>query len=116
MITGRAIGAGDLREPITIQSATDARTGTGAVTTTWATILTTRAKVEPIRGNELARMAQTQAQSDYRVTIRDQATAVKPQYQVVWSGKTLDINSVIPIGAESRWLELLCKERFDSGG
>lgn len=113
MITGKYIGGGDLREPITIQRATATQNGKGEPVDTWATLLTTRAKVEPLRGAEFARMAITQAQSDYRVTVRKQATTLEPEYRVVWGSKTLDIQSVIEIGAERRFVELMCKERFD---
>lgn len=113
MITGRPLSAGDLREAITIKSHSESRSGTGAVTDSPSTLFTARAKVEPLRGAEFARMAITQAQSDYRITIRKRSTAVEPEYTVVWGDKTFDVQSVIEIGAERRWIELLCKERFD---
>jgi SPP1 family predicted phage head-tail adaptor len=113
MITGRAMSAGDLRETILIKSFSEAQSGTGEVTSTASTLFSARAKVEPLRGAEFARMQLTQAQSDYRITIRKRGTTVEPEYQVVWGSKTLDVQSVIDIGAEGRWIELTCKERFD---
>ena len=113
MIVGKYIGAGDFRESITIKGVTEGRSTTGAVTSTPTTIFTARAKVEPLRGTEFARMAITQAQSDYRITIRKRGTAVEPEYTVAWGSKTLDVMSAIEIGAEGRYIEMLCKERFD---
>ena len=113
MITGKYIGSGDLREPVTLQSASSSQNGKGEVVDSWSTLFTTRAKVEPMRGAEFARMAITQAQSDYRITIRKRSTVVEPEFRVIWGSKTLDVQSVIEIGAERRFIELLCKERFD---
>ena len=112
MITGKYIGAGDLRETVTIQGASEGRSVTGAVTTTWPTIFTARAKVEPVRGMEAARLAQAQAMVDYRITIRKHpSNAVAPQQRLVWGSLAMDIQSVIEIGAEGRFVELMCKVR-----
>lgn len=113
MIAGKYIGAGDLRETVTIKTHSESRSATGAVTKTPSTVFTARAKVEPLRGAEFARMAITQAQSDYRITIRKRGTAVEPEYTVTWGSKILDVQAVIEIGAENRFVELMCKERFD---
>lgn len=112
MITGRPIGAGDLRETVYIKSSTEAQSGTGATTQTWSTLFTERAKVEPLRGAELARFQATAAQFDCRITIRDRGSTIKPEYQAVWGSRTFDILAAIPIGAEGRFIELMCKERF----
>lgn len=112
MITGRPMSAGDLRETITIKTVTETRGSTGEVLESPSTVFTARAKVEPLRGREAALMQQTQAMSDYRITIRDRGVTVLPQYEVTWGSQTFDIQAVIPIGAEGRFIELMCKERF----
>jgi SPP1 family predicted phage head-tail adaptor len=110
-IVGKYIGAGDLREPITIQRFVETQSGTGGVILSPVTVVSTRAQVEPIRGVEAAQLAQAQAQADYRFWIRWRA-GIAPQQRLVWRSQEFDILSVRDPGAEGRYLELVCKERF----
>lgn len=110
-IAGKFIGAGDLRETVIIQQFTETRTATGGVNYTASTIFTLRAKVEPVRGMEAAQLATADAKSDIRVTVRYRS-GITTKNRLVWGGREYDIQSAPPlgIGAESRWLELMCVE------
>lgn len=108
-ITGLYISAGDLREQVLIQTRSEARTTSGGVQETWSTTYTRRAKVETVRGMEAANLAQSEAKSDIRVFIRYQS-GITPQQRLVWNSRNFDIQSVHEIGAEGRWLELMCRE------
>lgn len=110
-IVGKYIGAGDLREPITIQRFVETRDSLGGVSLAPVTVVTTRAQILPVRGVEAAQLAQSQAQADYRVWIRWRA-GIAPQQRLVWRSQEFDILSVRDPGAEGRYLELMCKERF----
>lgn len=112
MTSTSTIRAGDLRETVFIKTVTETRGNTGEVLETASTVFTARAMVEPLRGNELAQMQQTQSTVDYRVVVRKRSTAIEPQYTVTWGSKTFDIIHALDIGAEGRFIELLCKERF----
>ena len=110
-IFGKFISAGDLRETVLIQQLTEARSGTGAVILTPSTIFTLRAKVTPVRGMEAAQLATADARSDIRVIVRYQS-GITVKHRLVWGGRDYDIQSAPPLGlgAESRWLELMCVE------
>lgn len=113
-ITGLYVGAGDLREQVLIQSRSETRDALGGVVETWTTAYTRRAKVEPVRGMEAARLAQAEAKSDIRVWIRYQS-GITPQMRLVWNSRNFDVQSVHEVGAEGRWLELMCKEHVSNG-
>lgn len=116
---GKYLSAGDFRHSITIKLRTETRDATGGITDgTPTTVHTTRAKIEPIRGNELTTLASVdgainRASVDYRIWIRKPpSTSIKPEQFVVYDSKEFDILSVIEPNTEGRYLELLCKERF----
>lgn len=110
-IVGKYIAAGDLRDSITLQSRSEAVDALGGITESWSTTISTRAKVEPIRGEERATMAQANAAADYRFWIRYRS-GVTPQLRLVWDSREFDIVSALPLGNERRYIEILAKERF----
>jgi SPP1 family predicted phage head-tail adaptor len=95
----RMLSAGDMDRRITIQKATEAQDATGADVQTWADVLTTWAKFEPIDGGRepfVAPGQQFAAFADSRFTIRYRTdVAISPKnYRVVHDGKTYDITGV----------------------
>jgi SPP1 family predicted phage head-tail adaptor len=113
MVSGKLTTAGDLRESIVIRRVTETRSATGAVIPGLTTVLTTRARVEPLQSMQMERpnMDQIQSMQQYVVTIRKRSVAVVPRYEILWRSRVLDIESVIEIGAEHRFLQMRCMER-----
>lgn len=62
--------AGKLRQQIIIQQATETRTSTGAIITTWSTLATVRASKEDLKGREYFQAQQIQTLANARFVIR----------------------------------------------
>lgn len=104
---------GNLRQLVTIQSATQARDAVGGVTETWSNVATVWANVKP-----LMYLSGIEALSDvkgretintsYNVTIRFR-TDVTEQHRLVWGTTVLDIRRVLDTDGRRQWLELACE-------
>ena len=62
--------AGQLRQRVQIQSASDVRDAHGSITRTWSTIDTVWASVEPLSGKELFEAQQVHARATVRIRMR----------------------------------------------
>lgn len=96
------------RQPITIEKATDG-TGFGNQVPTFSDWKKSRAVVEPLRGRELWRVQQTQAEVTHKLTL-PYISGVTPKHRVDFRGRKFNISSVINIGERNKILELMCKE------
>ena len=111
-----ALRSGELDHEITIESASESRTSTGAVTSTWGTFVTCWAKVEPLSGSELDVAAAMQGETMHRVTIRHEQ-GITPKMRVnLGGGRYLDILSTVNVRERNRVLVLNCKEAKYSHG
>lgn len=82
---------GRLRDRITIRRLTDAPTGKGGQTRTWATIAANiAAEVISISGREEVIANTLQGTATYRITIRHRA-GIRTNDQVQWRGQELNI-------------------------
>lgn len=102
--------AGDLRERVELQTATQTRDAIGGIVMTWATTATLWAKVEQMSAREQWHREQLRASAGWRVTIRHR-TGVTTKQRVVWAGRTLEITGVTDIEQKRRFLALACDER-----
>lgn len=103
--------AGALRHRVTFQRATVTPNDFGEPVQTWADLATVWARVEPLAGKERFAAMQTQADVDYRITVRYQTSlaALAPADRATWSGKTFDIKSVIETESRGRELQVFAR-------
>jgi SPP1 family predicted phage head-tail adaptor len=80
--------AGLLREQVTIQAPTRTQTASGDVVDTFATIATTRARIEPIKASDVVRAMREVTERRYRMTIR-QRSDLPSVTRVIWRGRTM---------------------------
>ena len=91
----RPIGAGDLNEQVTIQTATVSRGTANAEVITWADVVTVWAKVVERGGREPVLADRPVMLVSYEVTIRD-GVNVTHKERLTWGDKTLAIDTVTP--------------------
>lgn len=100
--------AGELRERVTIQSATASRDAFGAEVLTWTDTATVWAKVVERGGREPVVADRPVMIVSYEVTLRNTVT-VTHKHRLRWRGKTLAVDTVTPKNAEGL-LVLRCLE------
>jgi SPP1 family predicted phage head-tail adaptor len=103
-------GAGDLRDRVTLQRKTVARTSAGEETVTWTDEATVWGKVEPIRGREYYQAQAVQSEVNMRFVIRFRFLVSTAIYRVKFGVKYYTIDSVIDVDNMHHWLELMCTE------
>lgn len=89
--------AGDLDRKIVIQTVTESRSGSGAVTDSWSAFATVWAKVRPLSGREYLAAAQINAEVDTEFTIR-WLSGVTPKMRISYDGNIYDIEHIAEIG------------------
>lgn len=104
----KQLGAGDLREQVTIQSATETPNDSGGGTIAWADGDTVWANVAPVRGDEQLQAQRIDAVVLYRVTIwhRDDVSAAN---RLMWGSRPLNIRAVTDPDGRRKWLEILAE-------
>lgn len=102
--------AGELREKIIIQSSTETRTGSGAVTNTWGTFATLWAAVEPMTGREFFQVDQLSAERTIKFVVRYKA-GITAKMRISWNSRTFDIRSIINTKQRNRSMQLIAVER-----
>lgn len=101
--------AGKLRHRITIQEPITARNGFNEAITTWVTVATVWASVEPISGREFFAAEHVQSEITHRIRVRYRA-GIAPTMRVVFNGRYLMIESVINYGERGTDLQLMCRQ------
>lgn len=89
------IGAGKLRERITLQSKSATRNAIGEEVFTWVDVVTLWAEAIPIRGREFYAAAQMQQAVDIRFRIRKRA-GLDGSMRLIWNTEPYDIIAIIP--------------------
>ncbi len=105
--------AGRMRHRIKIQSPVEARNGVGEIITTWATLATVWASVEPLRGREFFDAEQMQAEVSTRVRMR-YYPGITAQMRVLWGSRVLEIVTPIDVNERHKELQLMCREMPDA--
>ena len=103
------IKAGDLRQPIIIQTYTDADDGVGGSTKTPATFITTRAAIWPVSGKELVKNGKETMEITHQVRTRWQA-GIGPGMRVVFNSRNLEILSIVNPEERGVLVDLMCRE------
>jgi SPP1 family predicted phage head-tail adaptor len=105
------IRAGDLREQVTIQTATETPNDSGGGAIDWPDSgvgTTVWANVAPVRGNEQLQAQRVDAVVLYRVTTRFR-TDVTAANRLTWRGTPLNIRAVTDPDGMRQWLEIMCE-------
>ena len=102
--------AGRLRHRLTVQTRTDTRDSTGAVTSTWTDARTVWAAIDPLRGEERFNAGQVKPVIDTKVTLRGHIV-VNPKMRFVdqLDGQIYDIDSAIKLNNRQIMTEVFCK-------
>jgi SPP1 family predicted phage head-tail adaptor len=101
--------AGQLRHQITIKAPTHTSDGMGGVTTTWGTVATCWAAVEPLRGREWVESNLENAELTGKVVMRYKS-GILPTYQVYFGSRTFEILSVIDVDERRKEIQLMVRE------
>lgn len=89
------LGAGEFNQRITLQQKTVTRNGIGEEVFTWSDVVTTWAKVMPLRGNAFYTANQEQHVIDARFLIRERS-GLSVGMRLLWKGVPYDITNLIP--------------------
>lgn len=106
---GTPPGMGLLRERVTIRQPTVTLDEIGSPSTTFADVATVWARVEPIRLDEQQYAERQVAYGRYRVTMRYRSGLVYTM-QIVWRGRTLNIDEIKNADERRRFLTLTCRD------
>lgn len=102
--------AGELRASILLKRKVATRDAKGGEVVTYPPVLPrVSAKAEPIRGRQYEALQSAQSDVEIRFTIYYR-TDVKSDWRLEWRGQDYEIiGPPIDVGAEKKWLELMCK-------
>lgn len=106
---GRTLGAGDLREYVTLRTATATRDAYGVETIVWTDSATVAARVTERGGREPLLADRPVMVVSYEVVIRA-GLAVSHADRLVWRGLTLQIETVTPLPVGFQTLRCLAIE------
>lgn len=102
------MNAGELRERVTVQQATENRTPMGEVTQTWGAFSTVWASVQGVSAREFLLAGQQQVEISHRVRMRYLA-GLTSQMRISWRGRILEIVSLLEYGNRSEHVAI-CQE------
>ncbi len=105
---------GQLRHRVTLETRTETPDSYGEDQWTYSTLATVWANVQGMRGQEVFRDDQVQADATHKVTIRhsSQVSGVNAKDRIVHGSKTYDIIAPpIDRDGRERFLEILVRER-----
>ena len=100
------VSAGELREPISIESYTDSKGATGDPIITWAEVYAVNAKVEWASGDELDKVTRETSERQVNFYIRT-ITALNSKMRIVYDGDTFDIRGILKQGDRLMWSKVL---------
>ncbi len=101
--------AGDLRHRIVLQSRAQGKAADGEATKTFSTYATVWAKIEPQRGAEVITAQEQKGQITHKITVRYN-TSIALTDQIVFKGRTFEINSMPDYQERKVFQELVCTE------
>ena len=108
------MGIGERRHRVVFQGAGSAQDAFGEPDRTWTTLCTSWALVQPLKGAELVRANEVQAEVTTRIVTRNRTelASLAPDDRATWNGHTYDIRSVIHRDHRRHELEILCTEHL----
>ena len=99
------MNAGQLDQRIELQRLTRTDDGYGGYVETWTTYASVWANVRPLSGRERYQAQQTQANANYRITIRYRSDVLDAD-RIVWRGQALNIRFRADGGPREQWLPI----------
>ena len=100
------VSAGELREPISIESYTDSKGATGDPIITWAEVYAVNAKVEWVDGDEADKITDEVSETQVNFYIRT-ISALNSKMRIVYGGDTFDIKGVLKKGVRFQFMKIL---------
>ncbi len=95
---------GDLNKRITIQYPTKV----GDVTS-WTDGPTIWAAIWPVSASEVVQANASVMVISHRIRIRYRSV-MKANFRIVYAGRNFNVVSIIDVGMNQRWMDILCKE------
>lgn len=108
-MSGPRIGA--LRQRVTLQRPVRTDAGGGAATLTWVNAASMFARVEPLSGREREIADRVASRVTHKVLIRYRDD-VSPKMRFAAKTRVLEIDAVLDLEGDGRWLQCLCEERL----
>lgn len=105
--------AGRMRHRVRIQRAVEARNGLNEVITTWSSLATVWASVEPLRGREFFDAEQVQSEVSHRVVMRAYP-GLTARDRLLYDGRLLQIIAVIDVRERGKEFQVMCREMPDA--
>lgn len=106
--------AGRLDKRVTIQEPRINRNSLGEPETTWTTVATVWASVEPLQGREFWSQQQVQSEITTRIRIRH-LPGVTAKSRILYSDLIYNIRSMISPRERGEELQLMCTEGVNDG-
>ena len=111
--------SGSLRRRITIQQRSATKDTFGGQSTTWATIATVWADIEPMSGRELLAAQEVKSEVTHQITVRYQSIFADPKvvagYRVLYKSRIFNIQSAMNEGERNRIVTLSVSEGLNEG-
>lgn len=111
--------AGLLRQVITIQTRTSTSDAFGQPLVSWVDLLTTRAEITSVSGNEKLRTLQVNSEITHEVTVRYQPAFADPTAMDAWrikfGARTFNISYAVNVEERNRTMSLMCSEGLNDG-
>lgn len=106
------IRAGNLNKNVEVQRATYIDNEFGEPVETWGTILTTRAGIKPVTGNEQF-MVGLKNEVSHKIEMRYNPTVVfRPSDRIIYDSKEFDIEYILNYAERNSNLQILAKEKY----
>ena len=100
---------GSMRHRLILQSPTDTVDSYGQSIRSWTTYTTVWGQVIALGGTEVQQAAQLSGLVTYQITIRTLYTVIMT-HRMIWQNKTLNIQSVIPLDGERKFIRIVAIE------
>ncbi len=104
------LNAGDLRQRVSLQTATETLTN-GQLIAVWATTASYWAKVVAIGGTEALNAGKLTPVRTFEITLRNVATITEKQ-RLLFGSRILNITSVAEVGERREGLKITASERI----
>lgn len=110
---------GALCHRVSIQQRGATVDGYGQQVTTWTTVASAWAKIEPLTGREQLAAAELRASVSHKITMRYRSIFANPQtaaqYRLVYGSRYFDITASLNPEERGVWIVLDCTEGLSNG-
>ena len=103
------LATAELDKRVTLQERVQVLDETGGFSSTWTKVADLWAKIEPVSGMQVYRMAQTEAPITHKVTVRYRS-GVTTKQRLLFKGRVLDIVEVLNPEEANVSLIMRCRE------